>query len=136
MQVKKFKKCKNCGEEYQLYRSSLEPCPNKDCRKVIVDKRNKKKNSSPAKKKYNYIKPISDSMAEKLAVYRPLRDKYMLQHTICQFKDCQSHSNDLHHIRGRGPYLSEVTYFMAICRPHHQWIDVNTKEARKLGYLI
>ena len=129
MQVK-LKKCKNCGEDFKQY-NSLDKCPNYDCRKALM----KNKKSSPAKKKKR-IKPISDSMAEKLVEYRKVRDKYMSEHITCEFEGCNKDANDLHHKASRGKHLSDVTTFMAVCRLHHNWIHEHPLESRGLGYLI
>jgi hypothetical protein len=132
MQVK-LKKCRECSTEFKPFKTTDKYC-SFGC--ADLNKKPAKDKSSPAKKKRKRIKPISDSMAKKLVVYREARDEYMKEHEVCEFKDCQRLANDLHHIRGRGIYLSDVSHFMAICREHHSWIDVNTKEARELGYLI
>lgn len=86
-------------------------------------------------KKRKKIKVISDSMRAKYAKYRPLRDKYMVEHPDCEI--CGNRSQDLHHKAGRvGDLMSNIDYFMAVCRKHHNWIHENPKEAREKGYLI
>lgn len=88
------------------------------------------------KKKSNYIKPISDKKAEELKIYREVRDKYMANHEICEYGNCSSLANDLHHKAGRGKETTNVKHFMAVCRNHHTYIHLNPKESRALGYLI
>ena len=92
-----------------------------------------KKSKSGIKKS---IKPISDKMAEELAMYRVIRDKYMEEHEVCEYGACSALANDLHHKNGRGKNLSNVDFFMAVCRNHHTHIHLNPKESRAVGYLI
>lgn len=127
MQVK-LKKCRECSTEFKPFKTTDKYCS--------FECANLNKKVSPLKKKPKRIKPISDSMAEKLVKYREVRDKYMSEHKTCEFENCYSDANDLHHIRGRGAYLSDTNYFMAICRGHHTWVHEHPEESRELGYLI
>jgi len=88
------------------------------------------------KKKTKKINYFSKKMLANLAVYRPLRDKYMKENPICQFKDCNALANDLHHKARRGKNLCNVDTFMGVCRKHHNWIEENPKESKELGYLM
>lgn len=87
------------------------------------------------KKPLKPIKNISVKMQLELKVYRMERDKYMKDHSKCEFRDCFRYATDLHHKSGRGQNLSNVETFMALCRKCHTWIHENPKEARLLGYL-
>ncbi len=92
-----------------------------------------KKSKSGIKKSF---KPISDKMAQELANYRIVRDKYMEEHEVCEYGTCTALANDLHHKGGRGKNLSNVDLFMAVCRNHHTHIHLNPKESRSIGYLV
>jgi hypothetical protein len=39
----------------------------------------------------------------------------------------------LHHQKGRGIHLNEVAYWLAVCRPCHNWITEHSKEAIEMG---
>jgi hypothetical protein len=132
MQVK-LKKCRECSTEFKPFKTTDKYC-SFEC--ADANKKPSAKKVYPAKKKQKRIKQISDSMAKKLVVYREVRDKYMKEHETCEFENCYSDANDLHHIRGRGAYLSDTNYFMAICRGHHTWVHEHPEESRELGYLI
>lgn len=136
MQVK-LKKCKICGGEFKQY-NSLDKCPNYDCRKALMKKKTSKKKVSPAKKKYNYIKPVADKRLGELAIYRPLRDAYIEEHPICEVKSCDNPTTNLHHKNGRlGKMVYNVKYFMACCHVcHPARIHENPEWAREEGYLI
>lgn len=88
------------------------------------------------KKKNNKkrINPISNNLKEQLKIYRIVRDKYMAENENCEI--CFAPANDLHHKKGRGKNLSEVKYFMAVCRKCHNYIHDNPKKSRELLYLL
>jgi hypothetical protein len=132
MQVK-LKKCRECSTEFKPFKTTDKYC-SFEC--ANLNKKPSAKKVYPAKKKQKRIKPISDSMAEKLVEYRKVRDEYMSEHEVCEFEDCEKLANDLHHKASRGKHLSDVTTFMAVCRSHHNWIHDNPKTSRELGYLI
>ena len=82
------------------------------------------------------ISKFSKKMLSNLRVYRKLRDKYLEENPVCEFKGCSSSQVELHHKKTREYYLCDVSIFMSVCRQHHKWIDENDKESRKLGYLL
>lgn len=94
--------------------------------------------SGKAKKKS--IAPISESQKKRLAEYRIVRDKYMKEHETCQAKVpnvCTGYSLDLHHMGGKiGNMLTNVQYFLAVCRCCHNWIGDNHSSAMNLGLVV
>lgn len=91
-----------------------------------------------AKKKPILSKPVKISSASKnrraaLERYRRLRDKYFEEHPVCEFPGCNSKEITLHHSRGRiGSFLTDKRYFKSLCWPHHQFVEENPSEAKKL----
>lgn len=92
----------------------------------------------PKQKSYNSFKPISDKRTEELAIYRPLRDKYLAEHPVCEVKDCNNSTTNLHHKNGRlGKMVYNTAYFMACCHLcHPKRIHENPEWARENGYLV
>lgn len=80
------------------------------------------------------IKPISESLSLKLKEYRIVRDIFMKDNPNCEC--CGMPSQDLHHKKGRGKNLSELKYFMSVCRKCHNYIHENPKRSRELLYLL
>lgn len=80
------------------------------------------------------IAPISNKRKEALKRYRRLRDKYFLDHPVCEYPECSSTNITLHHSRGRiGSFLTDKRYFKSLCPKHHSWAEENPLEAQKLG---
>lgn len=87
-------------------------------------------------KKRSYIKPVADKRAVELAKYRVERDKFLKGKT-CQFPDCKSTNVECHHAKGReGSMVYKVEYFRALCRKHHNWVENNPEEAKRLGLSV
>lgn len=94
--------------------------------------------------KIQYGKPInkvSESKKKKDEEYKIVRDEFMLEHPICQAKinnsktKCSINSTDCHHISGKvGDLYLDKKNFLAVCRPCHNYIEVNPKEAKELGF--
>jgi hypothetical protein len=82
------------------------------------------------------ISPRSDKMTSKLEDYYIERKKYLNVHTHCEAIGCKHKATQIHHRKGRGKYLCDPRYFMAICDPHHKWCEANPAEAKKLGYSV
>jgi len=84
---------------------------------------------------YKKIKPISDRKAEQLKIYRKERDSYLKEIDKCE--RCGIEASEIHHKNGRtNERLYDSNFFMSSCRPCHNWIHANPKEAREQGYLI
>lgn len=41
-----------------------------------------------------------------------------------------------HHRAKRGRNLCDRRHFMAVCLPHHEWIEANKREAETRGYIL
>ena len=81
------------------------------------------------------ISPISDKQAKRLAEYRKVRDKFMKENPICEV--CGNLATDLHHAAGRvGDLLTDIRYFKALCRHHHQFIELHPLEAKRMGLSV
>ncbi len=82
------------------------------------------------------LKPVSDKRSAENRQYLKIRREFLRDYPICQFKDCREWSAQLHHRRGReGPWLTDVSEFMACCAKHHTWIEDNREAAAEMGYL-
>lgn len=90
----------------------------------------------PAKKKP--IAKVSAKMKESLKVYSKLRKEYLKENPNCEagLDGCTGKSGEIHHMKGRGKNLNEVSTWKAVCRSCHHWITENSEEAIKLGLSI
>jgi|SRR6478609_247764 len=89
------------------------------------------------KKKPTKIKPRSDKRAKEYAEYRPIRNEFMLENPICQFKGCGRESTDNHHQKGKiGRLLIDKRWFLAVCREHHDFLEANPNWAKANGYSL
>lgn len=87
------------------------------------------------------IKKVSDKQAERNDEYKIVRDEFMLEHPICQANinnsktKCSKNSTDCHHVAGKvGNLYLDKSNFLAVCRPCHNYIEINPKEAKELGF--
>ena len=119
-------------------------CANQDCDEVFAQYNSLQKYCShfckmkDVKDKPVAIKPVSDKRAAELAIYRPLRDKYLKDNPVCEVQDCFNGTTNLHHQNGRiGKMIYNTEYFMACCSHCHPTrIHENPEWARSMGYLI
>ena len=124
MKIKTTKKCKTCGKEFKLFRTT-----DKYCSPECVESKPQKKSVAP-------IKPVSDKMAKELAKYRRLRSQYLEATPTCEVRGCNRTATDIHHRRSRGIYLCVVEYFLAVCRPCHLKIESEVIWAKEQGYSV
>lgn len=112
-------------------------------------KTGKHKRIKSAKSKYYRIPKISSKLKTELQTYRPIADKYLEENPICEVKDCDNYSNQVHHKKGRVGYsdadariiglklLWDVRFFMACCGDcHPSKIHNNPKWSYENGYLL
>lgn len=89
-------------------------------------------------KKNKRISPVSQKQLDRLAKYRPIRDKYLKEHPECEVHDCNKSSTNIHHKKGReGSLLWDADFFLACCETcHPKRIHENPEWAYEYGYLI
>lgn len=142
----KKKTCDGCGIECYLWKARsktqlglCKSCALKQSTPIGNIKIGTKTANEGEKKPYKPRSPInkrSDKKKKIDAAYKVLRGRYMKDHPICQFRECNRKSEETHHIRGRGKeYMLDTREWMAVCKIHHDWIHANDKESRELGYL-
>lgn len=131
----KIKKCKWCGAEGKLWFASPPTCVRHSCRAQGDAERKAQKGEIPKPYK-SPIKQLSDSRAKDYSLYRPVRDKYMKEHPICECCNVKP-ATDLHHKAGKiGKLLYNPEYFCALCRWCHNYITENSAWAIEKGYSL
>lgn len=129
---RKLKLCSGCQTMKVIWKAKT-----KEHGMLCKDCSNKSSNKKLPESKVIRSKPIanfSKSRVEALKKYRRLRDKYFIEHPICEFPDCTSKNITLHHSRGRiGCFLTDKRFFKSLCPKHHRFVEENPTEAQKLG---
>lgn len=130
--------CKDCASKSGTGKSQFNiSVPVKEMFPVYKDILNVVNKPLQSTKTIKPISPISNKRKEALKRYRRLRDKYFLDHPVCEFPDCSSTNITLHHQRGRiGAFLTDKRYFKSLCGKHHRWVEENPTEAIKIGLSI
>lgn len=94
----------------------------------------KTKPKKPLQKATKPISHFSRKQLRNLREYRKIRDKFLKENPNCMFPECESRATDLHQGAGRlGEKLTDVKYFKALCRHHHQIIEKSPEFAKSLG---
>lgn len=97
-------------------------------------------NISKKKKAIIYKVGASSNNKSKAKNYEYLirRKEYLLIHPSCEAKivsNCSMEATEIHHKAGRlGSLLVDDTNFLAVCRNCHQFIELNPKIAKELGF--
>ena len=70
------------------------------------------------------IKKVSSKMAGDLKLYHKKRKKFLEFRLLCEARlpGCTQTVSDVHHTKGRGQYLNDVSTWMAVCRHCHDYI--------------
>lgn len=92
------------------------------------------KPKTKVKKARQKIKQVSSKRARENQAYTVLKRMYMEQHPDCE--KCGSVATDLHHKALRGKYFLDSTTYASLCRPCHDWVHNNPKQAMEDGWLI
>lgn len=81
------------------------------------------------------LSAVSKKRAIQLKEYRRLRAPFLDRNRVCEVCNRRK-SQDVHHARGRiGLDLIDLNGWMAVCRPCHQWLHDNPREAKAKGWL-
>lgn len=79
------------------------------------------------------IKKVSDRQIKRISQYRNVRDIFLKENPVCQFPNCKSENVELHHASGRvGNLLVDKKHFKALCREHHNWVELHPNKAKEL----
>ena len=72
------------------------------------------------------------------AKYSKLRRNYLEERSVCKAKihNCSLLATDIHHMKGRGPYLLDTSTWLPVCRSCHNWIENNPEDSYDLGFSL
>jgi hypothetical protein len=129
----KLKTCHGCGEERKIWKSDGRMKYCQECWKKIKAERTGP--TLPTERQR--IKPVSDKQSKLNAGYAKLRKVFFSdpKNLSCkaQLHGCTYDATDVHHKKGRGIYLIDISTWLAVCRSCHHWIEENPEEAKNLG---
>jgi hypothetical protein len=131
MQSKK-KTCSGCNTEQYIWKRHLGEPYCKSCWSCH-------KSKDPTQKP-TFIPKVSSKKKKQDQEYLKLRERFLTEHTLCEVKvaGCMMHATDVHHTRSgsdRAVYYLIQSTWLAACRNCHDWVHLNSKKARELGYL-
>jgi hypothetical protein len=117
----KFKKCKECKEQFLPQFFNQKFCFKESCRRLNYSKKK--------------INKISEKRSLENKEYLKIRKQYLINNPNCEI--CNSNNVEIHHKKGRiGKLLFDDRYFMTVCREHHNYIHTNPKEAREKKWML
>lgn len=106
-------------------------------RAEILSKQSERREARrPAPKDKKPVKKISDKRKELNKEYKKISHEFLRDKPFCQVNspDCTKVTEGVHHKKGKiGELLTNPDFFIASCNACNLWIEVNDKEARKLG---
>ena len=94
-----------------------------------------RRNTKPLKR--TPLARVSKKRRAEYSQYRKLRAFFLSANPLCQVQVvcAMDRAKDVHHRKGRGPYLCAVETFTATCRRCHDHIHSHPTWAREVGWL-
>jgi hypothetical protein len=81
------------------------------------------------------LRPRSKKREAQEREYRALRLEFLSKHPDCQ--RCGNRATQVHHRRGRcGQLLTDPDWFMAVCSPCHDFIELHPQQAKDAGWSL
>lgn len=80
------------------------------------------------------IRRVSSRLSKELKRYYVLRDEFLKEKKVCEI--CGKMATEVHHRKGRGKYLNDVSTWMAVERECHDVIHSSPRFARQMGWLL
>jgi hypothetical protein len=118
--------CEDCGKRCRA--------GSKKCASCESEERKAERNASRVKI-VAPVNKITPKRAGQVAEYVKLKREYLALYPVCEVPECDLRSVEVHHQRGKeGERLTDVNYFMAVCRPHHDEFTEHSKEAIEKGF--
>lgn len=84
------------------------------------------------------LRRCSKKHARELRTYFTLRADFLAKHPQCEVARkgiCTGRAGEVHHTRGRGKHLNDVSSFLATCAHCHRWVHEHAGQARVLGFI-
>ena len=128
---KKLKLCNGCEELKVIWKNHE---GNKYCQYCWA----KVKSGDPEHK--SVIPKVSAKKQKQDAEYLKLRARFLTENPMCEIgvSGCTRNSTDIHHIRSGSDrhiyYLIQSTW-LSVCRSCHNFVHLNPKISREMGYL-
>jgi hypothetical protein len=123
--LQKKKYCDGCKSEQYIWKNHE---GNKYCKSCWL-----RKNTTPLSRK-----PDSLKQSAKNQLYAILRKKFFEdpQNHACKahLPGCEVKACDVHHKRGRGEYLNDISTWIPLCRNCHIFCENNPEVAKELGF--
>tara|TARA_R100000541_G_C1890612_1_gene83492 strand:- start:368 stop:805 length:438 start_codon:yes stop_codon:yes gene_type:complete len=137
MKVKK-KLCVGCKSEQYIWKNQSGNRYCKPCWHKIKGQVSSIKTKPVLIKNTKPIRKVSSKMSVQLTIYTKLRRTFLEKYPLCQavLNNCTMQSTDVHHKKGRGPYLNDPTTWLSVCRTCHNWIEEHPIESIEMGYSI
>ena len=130
--IPKKKVCSACNTEQYIWKRHLGQPFCKSCWSCHESK-DKPKTKVPSK-----LKQKSDKQKAIDKAYTLMRKEYLTKHPMCEVKlpgVCKGQACDIHHTAYRGINTLAQATWLAACRECHDWVHMEPKLARKLGFL-
>lgn len=129
----KLKICHRCGKPKKLWRANPKTC--KECDDIIKAEKAKGEPTPTPKYQTKAIKQVSTRLQKLNALYLIQNKIYLKNHPFCLAKrpGCTTKATEIHHKRGRGPYLLDETTWLPVCHRCHRFIEENPVQAKELG---
>jgi hypothetical protein len=85
---------------------------------------------------FSSIKKISKKKSKEDRQYMELRKKYLMDNPMCHahLHCCSERSTDVHHKKGRGKYYLIIETWISLCRPCHQYIEMNPDFSKEMEF--
>jgi hypothetical protein len=128
----KQKLCDGCNTLKLIWKTSERKRYCKDCwYKNLKPKDGTKKTNKQSKP----LRSKSSKLAALEQLYSKLRKDYLESHITCEARlpGCSVNATDIHHKKGRGPFLLDIASWISVCRSCHTWIELNPNEAKELN---
>ena len=83
------------------------------------------------------IKKVSDKRKTENKDYTKVRKVFLESLIFCQVKGCKGLATEVHHKKGRiGKLLTDISYFLGVCRECHNKIELEPKWGKENGYSL
>lgn len=91
----------------------------------------------PPKKPRTPIRPMSKKLSKERKTYRELREEFLSRpdNMFCAVYPSIP-ASQIHHMRGRGKHLNDVSTWLAVSDIGHEFIEANPALARERGFTM